>query len=105
MALANRQFLFAAQVGDAQTKQLMLQLLGLRTHGLAAAAVLPVFLTAILFLGPLSLVYLKWQSSHYIDQINRTPLEVRRSRGLVPCQSDTIRLKDPLSLLVLEWQL
>ena len=55
----------------------MLQLLGLRIRGLAAAAIFPILPTAALFLGPLSLLYFDWLSRRPIQQLNRSLLEVR----------------------------
>ena len=55
----------------------MLQLLGLRIQGLAAAAIFPILLTAALFLGPLSLLYFNWLSQRRVEQLNRSLLEVR----------------------------
>ena len=55
---------------------MVLQLLGLRTPGLAAAAMFPVVLTAVLFLGPLSIPFFMWRSQRPIEQLNRSLLEV-----------------------------
>lgn len=64
------------QVEDAQRWRVVLQLLGLRTQGLAAAAVVPVVLTAVLFVGPLSIPFLAWLSQRPIAQLSRSLLEV-----------------------------
>lgn len=59
--------------------QLVIQLLGLRWQGLPNAVVLSTFLTAALFLGPLALMALRWQSdAAFIPQLERTLLQVRR---------------------------
>ena len=65
-----------SQVEDAQRSHVVLQLLGLRTQGLAAAAIVPVLLTAVLFLGPLSLLFFKWHSRGHTEQLERSLLEV-----------------------------
>ena len=68
---------FSSQVSESgEGRELVLQLLGLRLEGTAAAAVLPNVLTATLFLGPLSLLALKWRSGEPIEQLNRKPLQV-----------------------------
>lgn len=72
----------ALQAQDAQRAQLVLQQLGLRLQGLAAAVMLPTVLTALLFLGPLSLLALKWRARDPIEQLIRSPLEVcQRTRA------------------------
>ena len=59
--------------------QLVIQLLGLRWQGLPNAVVLSTSLTAALFLGPLALMALRWQSdAAFIPQLERTLLQVRR---------------------------
>lgn len=69
--------MLSSQVSEcAEGRELVLQLLGLRLEGTAAAAVLPNLLTATLFLGPLSLLALKWRSGEPIEQVNRNPLQV-----------------------------
>jgi hypothetical protein len=57
-------------------RELVLRLLGLRLEGTFAAATLPTLLTATLFLGPLSLLALKWRSKESIEQVNRNLLQV-----------------------------
>ena len=64
------------QVQDAQKRHVVLQLLGLRTQGLAAAVLFPVLLTALLFLGPLSLLFVKRLSGRHVEQLDRSLLEV-----------------------------
>ena len=64
------------QVEDIQGQHVVLQLLGLRTKGLAAAALVPILLTALLFLGPLSLLVIKWLSGRRVEQLDRSLLEV-----------------------------
>ncbi len=88
------------QVEDAQRWHVVLQLLGLRTQGLAAAVLLPVLLTALLFLGPLSLLYFKWLSRRHIEQLDRSLLEVysQAKHAMAQISSRTVLLTTLMGL-------
>lgn len=62
---------------NGQARTAVLELLGMRATGLPAAVALPVMLTALLFLGPLTM--LGWGLWHGTDakQPQKRPMEVR----------------------------
>jgi hypothetical protein len=61
-----------------------MQLLGLRIEGLAAAATLPVLLTAALFLGPLTVWAWDWHQGVLAGRHSRPLIQVERLLEFFP---------------------
>ncbi|CAL5226832.1 g9696 [Coccomyxa viridis] len=92
----------SSKVEDIQGRHVVLQLLGLRTKGLAAAALVPILLTALLFLGPLSLLVIKWLSGRRVEQLDRSLLEWWRSTVVGPVTEEFAFRACMLPLLLLQ---